>query len=117
MLSLLIDLDGVLYEGDDPIPGAADAMEWLDVDAIPHVFVTNTTSRPRSAIVEKLAKMGISIREDDILTPPVAAAAWLSENSHGVASQYGRNVTRDNGRGPQQCGRRRPGLCLADADS
>jgi len=107
MRSLLIDLDGVLYEGDDPIPGAADAMDWLDVAAIPHVFVTNTTSRPRSAIVEKLAKLGISIGEDDILTPPVAAAAWLAENSHGPVALFVPEATRDEFTGVELA---RPGI-------
>ena len=81
MHSLLIDLDGVLYQGDKAVAGAADALAWLDENTIPHLFVTNTTSRPRSAIVDKLAGMGIAITQEDILTPPVAAAAWLRDNA------------------------------------
>ena len=88
MRSLLIDLDGVLYEGDKPITGAADAMAWLDANAIPHVFLTNTTSRPRSAIVAKLAKMGIDISASNVLTPPIAAAAWLEQNTRGPAALF-----------------------------
>ena len=71
MTALLIDLDGVLYETDEPIPGAAATIRWLREHDVPHLFLTNTTSRPRSAIVEKLAGMGIDVAEDDILTPPV----------------------------------------------
>lgn len=88
MHSLLIDLDGVLYEGDEPIAGAAAAMDWLDSNAIPRVYLTNTTSRPRSAIVAKLAKMGIGIGAEDILTPPVAAATWLQENTRGPTALF-----------------------------
>jgi len=77
--ALLIDLDGVVYRGDEPIPGAADAVAWLIDQQIPHLFVTNTTSRPRSALVAKLTGFGIRASEDEILTPPVAAAIWLEQ--------------------------------------
>jgi len=79
MQAVLFDLDGVVYQGDLAIPGAADTLEWVREQRIPHLFLTNTTSRPRSAIVEKLARMGIAVSEDEILTPPVAAMAWLRE--------------------------------------
>lgn len=49
MPALLIDLDGVIYQGERPVPGAGDAMVWLANHRVPHLFVTNTTSRPRSA--------------------------------------------------------------------
>jgi HAD superfamily hydrolase (TIGR01458 family) len=88
MNGLLIDLDGVLYEGDRPIPGAADVLAWLDGDNIPHLFLTNTTSRPRAAIVERLAAMDIAVTEDQILTPPVAASAWLRDHAAGPAALF-----------------------------
>jgi phospholysine phosphohistidine inorganic pyrophosphate phosphatase len=74
---LLIDLDGVIYRGDEPIAGSADAVRWLHDEGIPHLFVTNTTSRPREALVDKLAGFGVDLSIDDILAPPDAAAAWL----------------------------------------
>jgi phospholysine phosphohistidine inorganic pyrophosphate phosphatase len=75
--AFLIDLDGVIYRGDEAIPGSADTVRWLGEEAIPHLFVTNTTSLPREALVEKLAGFGIAVGPDDILAPPDAAAAWL----------------------------------------
>lgn len=42
-----------------------------------HRFVTNTTSRPRQALVEKLTGMGVTAEAAEILTPAVAAVAWL----------------------------------------
>lgn len=88
MKSLLIDLDGVLYESDAPVPGAAETIGWLRDNGIAHRFLTNTTSRPRSAIVEKLAGMSIEVTSDDILTPPVAAARWLRANTDGPAALF-----------------------------
>jgi phospholysine phosphohistidine inorganic pyrophosphate phosphatase len=88
MTGLLIDLDGVLYEGERPVPGAADAVRWLDRSGIPHLFLTNTTSRPRAALVEKLAKLGIDTRAESILTPPVAADRWLADHAPGPAALF-----------------------------
>jgi phospholysine phosphohistidine inorganic pyrophosphate phosphatase len=78
--ALLIDLDGVVYRAEEPIEGAAEAILHLREARVPHLFVTNTTSRPRSALVEKLARFGIDVREDEILAPPDAAADWLAEH-------------------------------------
>ena len=77
MRGVLLDLDGVVYVGDEPVPGAAEVVEWLEREGIPYRYLTNTTSRPRRAIVDKLTGMGIAATEDRILTPAVAAAAWL----------------------------------------
>lgn len=88
MTALLIDLDGVLYETDQPLPGAAATIQWLREQGVPHLFLTNTTSRPRAAIVEKLAGMQIDVVEADILTPPVAAAEWLAANAPGPAALF-----------------------------
>ena len=70
-------MDGVLYNADTPIPGAAEALAWVRERGIPHLFVTNTTSQPRHALVQKLARFGIPATESQLLTPAVAAAACL----------------------------------------
>lgn len=79
---LLFDLDGVLYVGDRPIPGAAEAVAWASEAGLPCLFVTNTTSRPRAALVAKLADMGITVPAEAMLTPAVAARVWLQ--AHGL---------------------------------
>lgn len=76
---MLLDLDGVVYVGDRPVPGAAETVAWLRHERVPLRFLTNTTSRPRQAIADKLAGMGIPAGADEILTPPVAAVAWLHD--------------------------------------
>jgi phospholysine phosphohistidine inorganic pyrophosphate phosphatase len=74
---VLLDLDGVVYAGDAPVPGAAATIAWLSREGVPYRYVTNTTSRPRRAIVEKLRRMGIAASPAQILTPVVAAVAWM----------------------------------------
>ena len=77
MRGVLLDLDGVLYVGDEPVPGSAGVVDWLSREGVPYRYLTNTTSRPRRAIVDKLMGMGITAATDQILTPAVAAVAWL----------------------------------------
>ena len=77
---ILFDLDGVLYVSERAIDGAHSTLEWVERQGIPHLFLTNTTSRPRSAIVDKLAGMGMHIDPGAILTPAVAASRWLACN-------------------------------------
>ncbi|MCG8025701.1 MAG: TIGR01458 family HAD-type hydrolase [Candidatus Thiodiazotropha endolucinida] len=86
--TLLIDMDGVLYQGERAIPGTQETLDWLNSKQIPHLFLTNTTSRPRSALVEKLARMGVHVEIEQILTPPVAATRWLSEHVNGPVALF-----------------------------
>ncbi|TQM62890.1 HAD superfamily hydrolase (TIGR01458 family) [Humibacillus xanthopallidus] len=79
---MLLDLDGVVYVGDQPVPGAVEVVDWLVREGIPHLFLTNTTSRPRQAVVDKLAGLGVSSAAEQVLTPAVAAVAWLRR--HGI---------------------------------
>lgn len=94
MKGLLFDLDGVLYVGDQALPGAGATLDWVRQEGIPHLFLTNTTSRPRSALVEKLIGFGIRIDEDEILTPPVAARHWLAQHTHGPIALFAPEATR-----------------------
>jgi HAD superfamily hydrolase (TIGR01458 family) len=88
MRAILFDLDGVIYQGGQPIEGAADVIAWIRAEAIPHLFLTNTSSRPRSELCRKLDGMGIAIDPDQILSPPAAAARWLRAQSAGPVALF-----------------------------
>jgi len=103
MKAILFDLDGVLYTGEHAIKGAAEVIHWCVDEAIPHLFLTNTTSRPRSALVDKLAGFGIATKPDDFLTPAVAAVQWLSNNINGKIALFIPDATRDEFAGFDQC--------------
>jgi HAD superfamily hydrolase (TIGR01458 family) len=85
---LLIDLDGVVYDADRPIPGAAEAIAAIRRRRVPLLFVTNTTSRPRAALVEKLGRFGIPATADDLWTPAAAARSWLGEHVRGPVAVF-----------------------------
>jgi phospholysine phosphohistidine inorganic pyrophosphate phosphatase len=88
MAALLLDLDGVIYEGDAGIAGAAETVGWFARRGVPHLFLTNTTSRPRSALVQKLAGFGIATDPSRLLTPPVAARHWLGGHIEGPVALF-----------------------------
>ncbi|MGH7542187.1 MAG: HAD-IIA family hydrolase [Gemmatimonadota bacterium] len=75
--ALLIDLDGTLYVGNEPIPGALEAMHRLDRLRMPYLFTTNTSRKSRAAVVEALTALGLEVEPAHVLTAPVAAARWL----------------------------------------
>lgn len=86
MAAILFDLDGVLYQGDKSIDGAADVVNWFHKNTIPYLFLTNTTSKSRLELVKKLADFGIQSKKENFLTPPVAAKKWLqSKNLNTIA--------------------------------
>jgi phospholysine phosphohistidine inorganic pyrophosphate phosphatase len=86
MQAILFDMDGVLYDSEELIPGAAETLTWVRKRHIPHLFVTNTTSRGRDALAAKLSRFGIPASLHEIMTPCEAAADWLrSQRARGVA--------------------------------
>jgi phospholysine phosphohistidine inorganic pyrophosphate phosphatase len=74
---LLIDLDGTVIEGGEPIPGAAEALRVLIQKEIPYRVVTNTTSKPRSVILANLSALGIEVRSEQLVTAPIIGRGYL----------------------------------------
>jgi HAD superfamily hydrolase (TIGR01458 family) len=68
----LLDLDGTLYSGTAAIPGAAEALAHLRTRAVPFRLVTNTTSRSRRMLVERLAGYGLAVSPEEIVTATLA---------------------------------------------
>lgn len=78
---ILIDLDGTLYVGDEPIPGAAEAVERLKDSGFAIRFVTNTTRKPRREVRENLLRLGFGIEEWEIITPAKTAASLIGSRA------------------------------------
>ncbi|MDD1673814.1 MAG: TIGR01458 family HAD-type hydrolase [Methanomicrobiales archaeon] len=75
----LIDLDGVLYTGTQPVTGAREVLRVLERRGYPYRFMSNSTRRCRASIAEKLHQMGFSIKPSLIITPAIAAANSLKD--------------------------------------
>jgi len=74
---VLLDLEGVLYVSGYPLPGAREALLSLRAAGIPVRFITNSTRLTRSAIVNRLAGMGLETPIQHLFTPAVAARQYL----------------------------------------
>jgi len=75
--AVLLDLDGTLYTAEGPIPGAAEAVRALRARGVAVRFVTNTTTRSRRALAERLNRMGFPAAPEEIYSPPWAAGRFL----------------------------------------
>jgi HAD superfamily hydrolase (TIGR01458 family) len=73
LTSLLVDLDGVLYVEERAVPGAAGAVDELRRSGLRLRFVTNTTSRPRRSIIDRLERLGFAVPAEEVLTPAALA--------------------------------------------
>jgi HAD superfamily hydrolase (TIGR01458 family) len=91
---ILFDMDGVVYNDDRPIAGALETVEWVQSHGIPHLFLTNTTSKCCAALSEKLLSLGIRAAETEILTPAAAAAEWLRTAHEGQIALFVRQSAR-----------------------
>jgi len=96
MQALLFDLDGVLYQGDRAIDGAVETLRWCERRDIPHLFVTNTSSKPRRALVDRLSAIGLSVSAEQIFAPPVAAYDYLAAHDATPLALFVREATRED---------------------
>lgn len=74
---VLLDLGGVVYAGDQPLPGALTTLARLRERGLPHRFLTNMSRYPRAAIVERLRRLQVPASTADIYTAPLAVRDWL----------------------------------------
>ncbi len=76
--ALIVDMDGVLYRGDTPIAGAQAFLAWLDERGIAFLLVTNNSTLDAEAYEAKLARMGILVPAQRILTSALATGDYLA---------------------------------------
>jgi len=75
---LILDLDGVVYNGEHPVPGAVDSIARLRRSGRVVSFCSNNSTRTRGGFAAKLTSMGIPAVAGDILNSAYAAARWVS---------------------------------------
>jgi glycerol-1-phosphatase len=75
---LLLDLDGVVYIGADPVPGAAEALAAARAAGVAARFVTNNASRPAPVVAQHLRDLGVEAADDEVVTSAQAAAGLLA---------------------------------------
>ncbi len=76
---VILDLDGVVYLGAEPVPGAVDAVNRLHQLGKPLAYATNNAARRPDEVAAHLVQLGISATSDEVVTSPQAAAALLAD--------------------------------------
>jgi 4-nitrophenyl phosphatase len=76
--AVVLDLDGVLWLGDEPLPGAAEAVARFRGAGLAVGFMTNNSSLPVGGYVEKLGRFGVDADPSEVLTSALAAADLLA---------------------------------------
>ncbi|HXF36654.1 MAG TPA: TIGR01458 family HAD-type hydrolase [Actinomycetota bacterium] len=82
--AILLDVDGVLVVGWDPIPGAAEAIARLRELGVGLRLVTNTSSESRAGIATRLRDAGIAVEPQEVVTAVVATGAYLRTHHPGA---------------------------------
>lgn len=75
----LVDLDGVLYVGQLPVAGAAEALSKGRAQGMKVAFVTNNASRTPEKVAAHLTELGIVAAATDVITSAHAASSLVSE--------------------------------------
>jgi HAD superfamily hydrolase (TIGR01457 family) len=87
--AILLDLDGVLYRGPEPIPGAPEAVERLREAGKRIAFVTNNSSRTPEQVAERLGALGIRADPAEVVTSALATASLLASRGTRTAFVIG----------------------------
>ncbi|MTI94310.1 MAG: HAD-IIA family hydrolase [Firmicutes bacterium] len=80
----LLDMDGTIYLGDELIPGAREFITTLRERGTNYIFLTNNSSRDRSAYLSKLNKLGVPAEPRQVVTSGEATALYLDEQCPGA---------------------------------
>ena len=118
--AFLFDLDGVLYRGEEPVPGAAGAVATLRRTGKRLAFVTNNSSRTPEAVAAKLASVGIDASPSEVETSALATAEVLAGRGVGTAFVVGeegiRSALADTGIELVDVGARAPDVVVVGWD-
>jgi 5'-nucleotidase len=77
--SYIIDMDGVIYQGNRLLPGAVEFVQRLRAGGHAFLFLTNNSQWTRRDLQHRLARLGIEVEETHFYTSALATAAFLAD--------------------------------------
>lgn len=77
--AVLLDMDGVVYVGESPLPGVQNFLDYLEDTGRRWLCVTNNSSKTADMFVEKLQRMNVHARPENVLGSAQATATWMAE--------------------------------------
>lgn len=85
---LILDMDGVLWHGNTPVPNLPQFFERLEKIGIKWVFATNNSGKARQQYVEKFAGMGVTINPAQLMTSAIATAFYIKDHFPAGSNMY-----------------------------
>ena len=85
---LIIDMDGVLWHGETPLPGLNAFFDAIRASNIPFVLATNNAMRTAEDYVQKLGKFGVAVKAEQVLTSSEATASYLRRQYSDLTEVY-----------------------------
>ena len=86
--NLILDMDGVLWHGERPVPGLAEFFHDLKRNRVGFILATNNATKTQQQYAEKLARFGVEVSIERILTSSEATAGYLRQNHPDWASAF-----------------------------
>ena len=82
----ICEMDGVIYHGNQILPGVVEFIQWLHDEKKEYLFLTNNSGYTPKDLNQKLARMGLDVPEEHFYTSALATAAFLKEQSPGCSA-------------------------------
>ena len=82
----ICDMDGVIYHGNQILPGVIEFIDWLQREKKEFLFLTNNSGSTPKELQQKLMRMGVDVSEDHFYTSALATAAFLKEQFPGCSA-------------------------------
>ncbi|MFO7610923.1 MAG: TIGR01457 family HAD-type hydrolase [Clostridia bacterium] len=82
----ICDMDGVLYHGNNLMPGAKRFVEWLRSEKKEFLFLTNSSERSPKELEQKLDRLGIDVDDKNFYTSALATASFIAGQSPGSSA-------------------------------
>lgn len=86
--AFIIDMDGVLWEGERPLPGLEAFFAALHTRGLRYVLATNNASQTPAQYVAKLARLGVQVAPEAIIGSGLAAALYLRQQTPNGAKVF-----------------------------
>ena len=77
----LCDMDGVIYHGNQLLPGVKEFVNWMQEEGKNFLFLTNSSERSPRELAQKLSRMGMDVDESHFYTSALATAKFISSQS------------------------------------
>ncbi len=84
--AFICDMDGVIYHGNEIVPGVADFLSWLEKNNKKYLFLTNNSGKSPKELQQKLFRMGLSVGEEHFYTSAQATARFLKSQAPGCSA-------------------------------